>query len=242
MKLSTWTATLADCNEFVMHVCRSSATRLTGLLLAGNQFLGTLPNSWAKMQSLIYLDLQGNQLTGSLPASWKPKALVYLQLANNQFTGPLPAWPAPNLLVFDVGMYVDTACMGNRLSGQIPSTLAKMMPRLNRLNLQCNRLIGTLPHELGAFAELTTLDVSSNPALTGSLPRSLSNLTKLEYLSVSNTRTSGSIPDSFGSMVALNVLDVARTNLSGCVPAGLQRLARLLHEWKATTGITHICS
>jgi len=43
---------------------------LTSLSLANNQLTGTLPASWAEMESLEILHLHGNQFTGDMPNEW----------------------------------------------------------------------------------------------------------------------------------------------------------------------------
>ena len=47
-----------------MHECRGSARSLRTLHIANNKFSGAIPSSWAKIPSLIDVDLSGNQLTG----------------------------------------------------------------------------------------------------------------------------------------------------------------------------------
>ncbi len=61
--------------------------------------------------------------------------------------------------------------------------------------------------------------------LSGTLPESLSVLTALTRLQLSNNALTGSIPS--GSMPALKALLLANNELSGSVPESLQNLTAL---------------
>ena len=63
-----------------------------------------------------------------------------------------------------------------------------------------NRLVGTLPPELGNLSRLEYLSIYSNDYLTGSIPSELGNLSNLYYLRLYDNRLTGSIPASLGSL------------------------------------------
>lgn len=182
------------------------------------------------MPALYQLLLSNNMLTGTLPSSWDSKALTYFTVYGNKLSGPVPSWPAPSLVMYTVGRYGNGVCTGNQLSGQVPANLPKLMPHLKELNLQCNNLSGTLPAELGSFAELTRLDVSNNPGIQGTLPPSLGKLTKLTYLGMSDTQIGGTLPESFGELTALKTLGLQRTKVYGCIPTSWAVLGGVLRQ------------
>ncbi|KAJ0973527.1 hypothetical protein J5N97_021486 [Dioscorea zingiberensis] len=80
----------------------------------------------------------------------------------------------------------------NRLIGSIPPEIGDL-PMLKLLNLRENYLNGSIPDQLGSIASLVALDLSRN-SLTGSIPQSFSKLTMLETFNVSFNNLSGSIP------------------------------------------------
>lgn len=222
--------------------CRGASQKLQFLHLRDNQFTGTIPASWAQMPALVHVYLSYNRLSGPLPTAWDSKAQRMLRVEGNQLTGLVPVWPAPNLKSLAFGWFEQRLCSGNRITGQIPPTIAKLMPRLKYLGLQCNDLSGTLPAELGSLTELTDLIVSNDPGLGGTLPSSLGKLSKLKVLDVAFTSIQGTVPESFGGLTQLE-LYLHSTKMSGCVPASLTNEAiNSLPIWPRSTAITGICN
>ncbi|KAK9920140.1 hypothetical protein M0R45_028701 [Rubus argutus] len=75
--------------------------------------------------------------------------------------------------------------------------------------------------DIGAFTELTSLDLSFNPGLTGSLSPGLGNLKKLNILILAGCRFTGNIPDELGNLGELTFLALNTNNLTGGIPASL---------------------
>jgi hypothetical protein len=73
--------------------------------------------------------------------------------------------------------------------------------------LGCVVPAGTLPEGwwAGASPNLTAIDLSNN-TLTGTLPKSWSSLTSLQYLDLSSNLLLGELPAEWGSMQHLNTL------------------------------------
>ncbi|KAG5116943.1 hypothetical protein JHK84_043056 [Glycine max] len=63
--------------------------------------------------------------------------------------------------------------------------------------------IGELLEDIGLLSELKTLDLSHNKGLTGSLPHSIGNLTKLSNLFLVDCGFIGPIPDEIGPLKEL---------------------------------------
>uniref|UniRef100_A0A0E0CLV3 non-specific serine/threonine protein kinase n=1 Tax=Oryza meridionalis TaxID=40149 RepID=A0A0E0CLV3_9ORYZ len=63
--------------------------------------------------------------------------------------------------------------------------------------------------------------------LTGSIPTSLGNLTKLTYLSLFENNLSGQIPQELGYLVNLKKLSLYSNNLTGLIPSSLGNLSKL---------------
>jgi hypothetical protein len=98
--------------------------------------------------------------------------------------------------------------------------------QLSGLILADASLVGTLPVELSIFQHLTTLEVHSNPGVTGSLPVELSRLTKLEVFMLQQTHLAGTIPSQWGRMTSLQQLLLDDTLLTGTVPIEICRLRK----------------
>lgn len=95
------------------------------------------------------------------------------------------------------------------------------------LRLSAMGLIGDLSGDIGAFTELTSLDLSFNPGLTGSLSPGLGNLKKLNILILAGCRFTGNIPDELGNLGELTFLALNTNNLTGRIPASLGKLSNL---------------
>lgn len=106
---------------------------------------GPLP-SISSMQSLQELRLDNNQFTGSVPSTL-PNSPQQLVLANNKLTGSLAT-----LVSTDPGssalMRLDLA--GNDLYGPLPADLG-LHPNIKYINLQANRLNGSLPSSVSCW-------------------------------------------------------------------------------------------
>ncbi|XP_031101807.1 putative receptor like protein 25 [Ipomoea triloba] len=64
---------------------------------------------------------------------------------------------------------------------------------LNNLNLSRNNLSGTIPQTIGNLSKIESLDLSMN-AFFGPIPQSLSSLNFLSYLNLSFNKLNGRIP------------------------------------------------
>ena len=70
-----------------------SGDNLTGLNLASNNLVGTIPSELGNLTTLTSLDISGNTLSGSIPTELSNlTALTELRLDNNKLVGPLPQW------------------------------------------------------------------------------------------------------------------------------------------------------
>ncbi|XP_050379402.1 leucine-rich repeat receptor protein kinase HPCA1-like [Argentina anserina] len=80
---------------------------------------------------------------------------------------------------------------------------------------------------IGQLSELTTVDVSHNPGLTGQISKHISSLRKLLILDLAGCSFSGCIPDSLGALEQLTYIDMSSNNLSGIIPSALGQLSNL---------------
>ena len=112
---------------------------------------------------------------------------------------------------------------GNRLTGSIPAELGNT--NLQGLYLDDNQLTGSIPSQLGNLANLKGLSLSNN-RLTGSIPAELGN-TNLNFLDLPRNQLTGSIPTQLGNLTNLDKLTLYNNQLTGSIPSQLGNLAYL---------------
>ena len=117
----------------------------------------------------------------------------------------------------------------NRLNGTLPAELGNLS-NLTHLNLSRNSLEGPIPPELGNLTSLRTLLLYTND-LSGELPRELANLTNLEELILWLNELSGTIPTWLGELTNLQRLDLDDNNFTGEIPHELGNLTELEVLW-----------
>ncbi|XVE51632.1 hypothetical protein DITRI_Ditri02bG0057300 [Diplodiscus trichospermus] len=98
---------------------------------------------------------------------------------------------------------------------------------LEHLSLHSNpSLSGQVPLTLGNISRLRVLSLSQN-SLQGNIPRELGGLVNLEQLDLSYNNLSGEIPEEIGGLKSLTILDLSSSGLEGLVPFALGQLQLL---------------
>ncbi|GAB4858890.1 hypothetical protein Ancab_040379 [Ancistrocladus abbreviatus] len=191
---------------------------LSYLDLSNNKLQGLIPKGIGSMKSLSYLDLSYNQFAGGVPKSFKHLCRLYeLHLNENNLTGDIfslfqspsgcikrsletlsleknnLSGSLPDFSRFQSLAYLNLSY--NKLNGSFPSLLNKQSS-LKSLSLGNNQITGPFPDDLGQFFELVTLDLSSN-FLNGTITEAhLSDLSKLNSLTLDL---------SFNKLLAFNI-------------------------------------
>lgn len=110
----------------------------------------------------------------------------------------------------------------NRLSGQIPDNIGKLV-QLNYLNLDRNNLSGSILLSIGYCTQLEILNLAHN-SLNGTIPETIFKISSLSMvLDLSYNYLSGSISDEVGNLVNLNKLIISYNRLSGDIPSTLSQ-------------------
>jgi len=87
------------------------------------------------------------------------------------------------------------------------------------IDLSNNRFSGSIPRTVGNLTALLVLNLSRN-AFTGEIPAEIGRLSQVESLDLSWNHLTGEIPQSLASLTALEWLNVSYNDLSGSIPSG----------------------
>ncbi|KAK1263558.1 Serine/threonine-protein kinase BRI1-like 2 [Acorus gramineus] len=203
----------------------SNCTSLETLNLSFNALTGDIPNAFGELRSLQRLDLSNNHLSGPIPPELGNacNSLTQLKISDNNVSGPIPA----SLSACSTLQYLDMA--NNNLSGLLPAPLIRGLTSLEALLLSNNFLSGPFPATISACEKLKLIDLSSNK-LSSSLPSdicAISASSSLEELRIPDNLLTGEIPASLSNCSRLRVLDLSINYLNGPIPPDLGRLTSL---------------
>ncbi|CAI9115672.1 OLC1v1016645C6 [Oldenlandia corymbosa var. corymbosa] len=210
-----------------------NCTSLSRLRMGSNMFDGQIPSEIGLLQNLTFLELSENQFDGAIPPDiGNCKELELIDLHSNQLESTIPL-SFVNLMELNV---LDLSL--NRLSGRIPEDLGKLTS-LNKLVLNRNNLNGSIPKSLGFCKDLQLLDVSSN-GINGQIPDEIGRLQGLDILlNLSWNFLTGPLPESFSNFSKLANMDLSHNMLTGSltVLSNLDNLMSLNVSYNKFSGI-----
>uniref|UniRef100_A0A0D9X5C2 non-specific serine/threonine protein kinase n=1 Tax=Leersia perrieri TaxID=77586 RepID=A0A0D9X5C2_9ORYZ len=187
-----------------------SLTYLNNLGISSNNFTGELPAELGNLEKLEQMYIISSGFSGPFPSTFsKLMNLRILWASDNDFTGKIPDYfgSLPNLQELRIG---------DILNGSSSLSFISNLTSLNVLilrNCKISDNLGTV--NFSKLAGLTLLDLSFN-SITGHVPQSILNLSKLGFLFLGNNSLSGSLP--YEKSPSLNNLDFSYNNLSGSFP------------------------
>ncbi|XP_030470820.1 probable LRR receptor-like serine/threonine-protein kinase At3g47570 [Syzygium oleosum] len=204
--------------------------QLTNLQFIGVGFNGlssTIPSSLLNLSSLILFDVTDNRIQGTLPTGIGLKLLnlEFFSVTKNQLEGLIPSLISncTKLDVLQIG--------SNKFSGKVPSL--ENLYKLGRFEIFGNHLGSGKPEDLSFFCSLTNstkleyVSIDENK-FGGVLPKCLGNLsTTLKTFSAAMNQIYGEIPEEIGNIVNLEVLFMNLNQLSGVIPSNFANLQNL---------------
>ena len=101
---------------------------------------------------------------------------------------------------------------------------------VTEISLPLNNITGDIPPELSNLTRLEVLSLYGNE-LTGRIPPELGKLATVRYLALSSNRLEGPIPPEIGDMVSVDTMYLSWNNLSGPIPAEFGNLENLESLW-----------
>ncbi|WMV27694.1 hypothetical protein MTR67_021079 [Solanum verrucosum] len=109
-------------------------------------------------------------------------------------------------------------------SGSLPNSFN--LPHLEILDMSYNSLSGSIPNSFSNLTRLRRLSLSKN-SFTGPVTSSIGSLSRLQELFLDNNKFTGSIPESFNGLINLNRFELQQNNISGDLP-DLNQLINLI--------------
>jgi Leucine-rich repeat (LRR) protein len=193
--------------------------------------VGQLPD-WIGLWGSTNIVLRGVGITGPIPEGLNQNAnLRVLDLSYNPgLTGTIPEWLQARSMT-----YMDVSHTGLTVT-EIPTWINNNnWRRLTTLGLAGLGIEGNIPDFMWTrYLELGTLDLSNNK-LTGTIPSTIGNLTRLSTLNLSNNLLEGELPATFETtgyflgQHSLVLLDLSgNENLSGMLPQRLTSSSNML--------------
>ncbi|XP_070665204.1 probable LRR receptor-like serine/threonine-protein kinase At3g47570 [Malus domestica] len=112
-----------------------------------------------------------------------------------------------------------------KLTGSLPPSIGNLS-YLARINLASNNFRGEIPEEIGRLQSLHFLNLSRN-SFSGKIPRNLSQCTQLKTIDFRYNELIGSIPNQLSSLLKLNHMALFVNNLTGTIPIWIANFSSL---------------
>ncbi|XP_060200170.1 receptor-like protein EIX2 [Lycium barbarum] len=235
---------LSNCKlNHIQPLLHHNFSSLETLDLFGNNFNSSVPNWVFNLASLASLNLSHSSFTGPFPDDpVNLTSLTSFRASDNSFDCLLPRWlfDLSNLEYINLrGSGLEGAIpskrenmtklkslilSNNMLSGKLPNVIGKLK-KLEYLDLSDNLFDGEVSElfngrsnffkaEMGNSSSLSHLCLDNNN-LTGTLPKSLGQLSVLEDFSINHNRLEGVVTEShFSELTQLRVFVASGNNLT----------------------------
>ncbi|CAK8530747.1 unnamed protein product [Lathyrus sativus] len=102
----------------------------------------------------------------------------------------------------------------NSFHGELPPQELFQI-NLSNLSTSSYSIAGTIPHVIGQLRRLRILDIRDNVKLSGIIPKTISNMSSLQELHLSNNSLTGEIPKGISDLMQLRVVNLENNILTG---------------------------
>lgn len=126
----------------------------------------------------------------------------------------------------------------NNVVGTLPTELGNL-EFLDGIYLTNNKISGNIPNNLGNLSNLEDLALNFNE-IDGSIPTSLGNIASLRILHLGNNYLESSIPSSIENCTNLEAIFLGHNNISGTIPEGFGNLIKLRHLRLSNNSLTSL--
>jgi hypothetical protein len=204
-----------------------------------NRFEGSLPLSFGKLANLVELYIAVPTLTGPLPDLSGLTSLKECEFMPSGMCRPF-GWNEPEGSTCDFSVFpechyeISSDCqiihewLPNLLEDADCCKDSHVECRLDRIiSLKLSSIeITSIPFSLSKVSELEILDLS-NSGISGNMPFVSTILVSLRVLNLGSNSLSGPISLDIGNLINLRVLNLENNALSGKVPESLKELVLL---------------
>eukprot|EP01032_Pedospumella_encystans_P015226 gene15226-17432_t len=216
------------CSGWQGVTCTSTNHNFTGTVTSLNlkqyNLQGTIPNSISGLANLTFLDMDNNFLKSSIPNSIVSiPELSQLRLSYNDLTGHLPLD-----FFLNTSKLVYFSLTENYISGPLPDIAYGHSLMLTQMFFNGNELSGTIPENIGSFANLIVLFIADNN-LSGTIPESIYDLVLLNRLALNGNDLHGTISSKIGQMVEMRYIYLHQCNLHGTLPDTIGGMYKLVY-------------
>ncbi|GKA72077.1 kinase-like domain-containing protein [Tanacetum coccineum] len=187
----------------------SSCSNLEKLWLGGNKLVGSIPKDTSLFSKLTMLVIYDNKLTGGIPPFLgNITSMETFSASRNPLGGSIPdivgLWKSLKIFyctecnlygsiprsIFNLSLLVNFSVAVNHLTGSLPSEIGNQLPNLERLQLWGNELTGVLPPSISNFSKLGLLEISHNN-FSGKLTINFSKLREIQFIHLQNNNLHG---------------------------------------------------
>jgi len=188
--------------------------RITAISLGNNNLQGSIPYEIGMISSLQSLFLQNNSLTGTIPSSIESLPRLQLFWAfDNVLTGSVPLFASSTKNGTSNTMLNSLDLSVNNLTGTLPRDYFTRLQNLTLLHLYSNQLNGTIPEFTSQNRRinkrLNNLALSENN-FYGTLPKSIGDLSQLQFLYLFDNKFTGTVPSSFSKLMSIGKYSLFR--------------------------------
>ncbi|KAI3705408.1 hypothetical protein L1987_75645 [Smallanthus sonchifolius] len=230
----------------------SSCFNLERIGLSYNELVGSIPKEISYLSKLTFLSLPYNKLTGGIPPFLgNISSMNMFSVAGNPLGGSIPDtlsnWKTIKEIycshcnlsgtidsLYNLSLLTNIYCTNNQLTGSLPLAVGAMFPHLVSLLLWHNKLTGPLPPSISNCSRLTNLQMNQNN-FSGKLRIDFSKLKDIYFISIgSNNFGSKELDElkfisSMKNCTELEIVDLSDSNFQGVLPRSIGNLSNKLH-------------